>query len=329
MRRLWPLFVLELLAPPRLAHAEPGPVPGCPSDDGTLALFFDGDGWTDAFLLDLQGQLVVEAERLGLIACDGRSTSLVATVRVQITSAPDGLTVELWAQPDGDERRLRRELGAAQDQAAEYPAELAMVIGELVREVLRAPPITPAAPPPTAMLEPAPVARPPRWALGVRGIAEVQWARGTPFLGADVVGRLRPFGAWELSMSGAWRQTPRAETNLGAVEGLLLGGGPGLSYRLLGDHHRSVAVSAGARIAGLRFNGTPRGDAIGAAVWDWAATAQLGVELAYAPATAFRLVLGLGAIYGLRSVTAQAGPEDPLSSRGPGLYLSLGGEGWL
>lgn len=309
------------------AAAEATPLPECPVGGETLGLVFEGEVWPPTLIDNLSDQLIVEAERLALIACDGRSDAQPPTIQVQLALGSEGLGVTLLAKPNGVERRLDRQLSAPSAQGAESSAELAMVIGELAREILRAPAPPPPLAAPPVEVEPPPSPELPRWALGVRGVAEV--AKASPFFGLDLQVRYRTHAELELTLNAAFRQSASAESALGSVQAQLWGAGPGLAYRLLGDHHHSLAAAGGLRIAGLRLSGTPQLGAIGEVVWDWAAAAQLGLELAYAPTTPLRLVIGLGASYGLRGVTAKAGDEEPLSSRGWGLYLSVGGEGWL
>lgn len=331
----WPRCAPELallLLASSSAQALPPVAERCTVAERAWVISLDGDPWPERERAGLEAQLAIEAARLGLTLCRSGPPSPRASARASLGA--DGIALEVRAAAEGKSRQLERTFPRERWGAPELMTELAIVLGELVREasLLPAAPAPPPAPVPVAEAPPAPAPPPERrsYALGARAAGEVLGASGSLFFGLDLSARLPLSERWYLAASAAGRLSPTSASALGSAQAWSVGGGGAVGLELWRPGELQVLAELGARLTAVHLGGASSNPTTTAEQhWSWQAHAALGLEVDYLLSPRASLGLRAGATLALRGVTAIAGAERPLSTSGGGAYLSVGSEAWF
>lgn len=312
------------------AEALPQLAERCTTADRAWVLRLDGDPWPERERAGLEAQLAIEAARLELVLC--RSSAETPRAAARATLGPQGIALEVRAEAEGRSRRVERLFPRERWGAPELMTELAIVLGELVREALHLPPAPPPAPAPIAIAPPAPSPPPERRALslGARAAGEVLGAKGSLFLGFDLSARLAMAERWRLEASAAGRLSPANGSALGTAQAWALGGGGAVGLELWRTGELVLLAELGARLTAVHLGGASQNPRVTTDQhWSWQAHAAGGLELDYFLSSRASLSLRAGGTVALRGVTAIAGAESPLSTSGGGAYVSVGSEAWF
>lgn len=316
------------------AEALPPLAERCPAADRAWVLRLDGDLWPERERAGLEAQLAIEAARLELVLC--RSSEETPRAAARATLGPEGVALEVRAEAEGRSRRVERLFPRERWGAPELMTELAIVLGELVREALLLPPAPPPAlaPAPAASAIAPPAASPPperrSVSLGARAAGEVLGARGSLFLGFDLNARLVMAERWRLEASASGRHSPSSGSALGTAQAWALGGGGAVGLELWRTGELVILAELGARFTAVHLGGaSPNPRVTTEQHWSWQAHAAGGLELDYFLGSRTSLSLRAGGTVALRGVTAIAGAESPLSTSGGGAYVSVGSEAWF
>jgi hypothetical protein len=260
------------------------------------------EGVSPSLQARVERELSVEAARLGLELC-----TPVGVARVTATLALQGAVVRLGARDDAG-RLVGRDVPLA-DESEGAALELALVLGELVREVM------------TPRLAAAPVAQRAAWRVGARGAIDVFGAGGAVLLGGDVVARVLPgpIGV-ELFVSGRDALTRQVAQGSASLAGL--GGGVALQAGPWRVGPLGLGALAGVTALAVHAQGSSA-TAVTGAGWAPLVDARVGVALEVRAGPVVFSLTG-GALAVLAGVSLTADGVEVLGARGVGGFATLG-----
>ncbi len=249
----------------------------------------------------MEAELAVEARRLDLDAC--RQVVGAPAVTARVTWDEPNHAAQLDVQVGA--RVLSRQLVVGTD--AEDVLELALILGDLVREAVA----------------PTPIRAPPhRWTFGVRGAFD-GYPAGTAWLfGADLVARSHWHRfAIELALTG--RTSPTLTVTQGSVFLAGVGGSLAALVLLVGTDRVRLHAEGGALVAALAASATATEGARASPTWVATFDGRVGlsVELELFPAV---VTLRAGAAIPVVGVSARADGQNVVGISGLGFFTSLG-----
>jgi hypothetical protein len=257
------------------------------------------DGVEEAQRRAVEAEMRVEATRLGLQVC------LEPLPGAQVTARVSGAEQLLRLQAIHAGHLVAREvpLPAPSQQAA---LELALILGDLVREALDA-----GAPAPRAS-----------FSLGARAAFDAfPLSQGWLFGGELVLRQL--WSRVGLEVLASARGSRRFELAAGSVSLLGVGGGVALLVSVVRAGQFELLVTAGARAQALRLGATSSGEATARPRWAPELDVRAGV-LAELELGALTLSLGVAGAEPLLGAVATAGGVPVTGISNPGLSTTLG-----
>jgi hypothetical protein len=270
--------------------------------DASRALVFQPVDVPDKAERVMETELAVEARRLKLDAC--RTVVGHPAVVAQVTWSPDNARLEVTV----GSRILGRDVALGSDAEGNV-LELALILGDLVREAVS----------PTTPVDTAPS---PRWTLGVRGTLEAFPAGPSVFFGGDLVARAQ-WHLLALELAAGGRTTREAAVSAGQVSLESVGGEVLGLFTLFHLAHARLHLEGGARAAALALSASAT--APSTAQPRWAATVELRAGLALdVPVGPLELRATVGGAFPALGAAALADGKTALGVVGPGVFGSLG-----